>query len=240
MAMTWDYLAGFTDGEGYIGVVRRGARITWGQRDEKMLAAVRVFLLSEGFNPLWYKRPAKPPKKPNPIFALSLCRRDEVLRAIDRLEPLLIFKAPNCAFVREWNEKNPKLKNRSPINADVVRQLVADGFSGNGAGSRLKCSRQRIYKIAREAGIPLRPGGGRSENGRRLEAMTDEQWRAHRRGKEKNAACADCGKAIYPQGTRCISCAMKKRHQEDEQSFRGSNTKPVERATDRSAELENE
>jgi hypothetical protein len=167
--VTWEYLAGFTDGEGYIGVVaNRQIRFTWGQRDEGMLSASRDFLVAEGFHPSWGCIAAKLPRRPNDIFMLHLNKRDEALRLVDILEPLLIFKAPNCAVVREWHEANPSRGNRSHIKAEVVRRMVAEGFSGSGIGAALKCSRQRVYKIARKAGIAMQPSGGRSENGRRL------------------------------------------------------------------------
>ena len=211
MAITWDYLAGFTDGEGYIGQYGRGAKITWGQKDEKQLWAVKQFLEAQGLHPTWNKISPKPPLRPNAIFMLHLCRREDVVRTVEKLFPLLILKSPNCAKVLAWHKQHPPKKHFKPIDVDRLRQLVADGWSAKRIGQMFDCKEGRISNIARAAGIKLNCGGGNWIDGRQIPARTEEEAKLQHRAKERIAICSDCGSSCYRYFHRCRKCADKRR-----------------------------
>ena len=79
MKLNWDYMAGFTDADGYIGLVGRGPRMTWGQKDREQIYAVFDFLEKEGLHPKIYFR-SKVSRSKNGLYAVNLGRRAEVYR----------------------------------------------------------------------------------------------------------------------------------------------------------------
>lgn len=104
--MNWHWIAGFFEGEGYVGWTQpkgkntragRGGRIAIGQKDKRPLEAVHEFLLADGFvNPRLFLR-AAPTKqsglgKPCAIWMLELCRRDDVRRFLVSIRPLVFQK----------------------------------------------------------------------------------------------------------------------------------------------------
>ena len=102
MQMTWDWIAGFFEGEGNIrwqdhkpnGTTKagRGCRILIGQNDKRPLGMIYEFLKIEGFvNPILYQRPPAPHRRvPNGLWVLALSRMEDTerfLRAISGKVP---------------------------------------------------------------------------------------------------------------------------------------------------------
>ena len=151
--ITWEYLAGFTDGEGNFAIVGRGPRVTWGQKDKGMMDALVNFLKNHRFHPLHYFVKPKPPRNPNGFFLCTLGRRAEVLRLMNILEPLMILKPPQCRVVRKWMDDHPANQNYDSIDINLVRGWIREGLSANWMAQMLGCERQKIYKYAKKAAI---------------------------------------------------------------------------------------
>lgn len=238
MKVNWDYLAGFTDGEGSIGIVGRGPRITWGQKDRNVLNEVRLFIESQGIRTNFNIISANPAsRRPNDIYMLTVGYRDGVIRLISELRDRLILKVFQCDAVEKWIAEHPSQANRADIDIDRVRELASQGYTQGAIGAMLNCSDQKVRKYAKFSGIKF-DGSGKVVDGKWVNAMTRAELMEHRSKKEKTGKCVDCSKAIYPKGERCISCAMKYRHQTKPESFRASSTKSAQPAISQSRELE--
>ena len=219
MQMTWDFIAGFTDGEGHIGIVGRAPRITLGQKTAPVLEAIAAFLSQDGYGPLL--RPRK-----NGFWTLVLGRRLDVYRACLELQRRTIVKQNQIATVLAWYECNRPRRWWTDLDRADIARLVSEGVTAAEIGRRLSVAHGLVELAARKYAISL-PRGGRIVNGTR---------RSHvpRADREKTRTCRDCPKKIYPGGERCHSCATKLRHRVDEQSFRGSSSRPAAVAASRS------
>lgn len=241
MNVTWDYFAGFTDGEGYIGIISRGPRATWGQKDKHQLEVLRDFLISEGFHPTFYHRKQNPSggiNKTRYIWVLNMARRDEILRLCEILLPLVVLKVPQCMLVLQWLKDNPRRWHTAELERDLIRQYAEEGYTQPQIGKLVGCSAQKIAKAGKKLGIIFHKSGGKIENGKHVDGMSQEALRLHRQKKEKSSHCPDCGKFIYLDSARCPSCALKHRHRTRPESFRASNIKSVLDVTNLSAEPE--
>lgn len=207
--LNWNYIAGFTDGEGYIGIVGRGPRVTWGQKDREQSEAVKRFLEQEGLHPQMYlRRPG--PKQTVGIYAINLGRRDEVRRVVETLEPLSVLKAAACRKVREWIDSHPAKSNRNPIDRDTLARLAAEGFTQGAIAAQLGCESQKVWKFAKRYGIPFRCGG-RVIDGKRAVPFTAEQLLTRKCEKAKTGTCPDCGEAMNFDSRYCRKCEGKHR-----------------------------
>lgn len=239
MIMSWDYVAGFTDGEGSIGFVRGGRngmytppRITWGQKDRATLEAVKDFLVVEGFHPnFYYIPPNAKANRPNGIYMMNLQRRDEIKRFCEEIQPRVILKFAACTNVLQWLEAHPRRFHTAELESVLLAEYVEEGFTQAQIAKFLGCSDQKVRKVGKRLGIVFPQGGGKIENGKHVAAMTRAEYLRHRREKEKNNQCLDCGKFIYKDSTRCTSCAVKLRHQTQPESFKASSIKSVLAAT---------
>ena len=99
--MTWQWIAGFFEGEGNVNWQEgckgtkqgKSARIVIGQNDKRPLLAMKCFLENKGFKHiLLYQRKARPPKTPNPMWVLGINQREEVVRFLDKIEWMLFEK----------------------------------------------------------------------------------------------------------------------------------------------------
>jgi len=211
MNINWDYIAGFTDGEGYIGIVGRGPRITWGQKDKRQLQVIHGFLEQQGLHPILSQR--KPVLgQSQGVYVINLGRRDDVIAVIKELYPRLMLKAKNCEKVIKWIEDNPPRTNRSEVNIEEFSTLYHKNYTQTEIARILKRGASKIYKFSKEHGFKFKIGG-EIKNGKHIRPMSRDQYLNHRREKEKKSKCKDCEKPIYPEGERCKSCALRHRHQ---------------------------
>lgn len=148
--MTWDYLAGFTDGEGWIGICGRGPRIVWGQNDRRVLDEIRDklegkdFVVSEV-----YVIKAAPPKRPNPIHMLQITRRADCERLARILLPQLLVKREACERLFAWLAAHPVQKNFAELDEQTVRSLIAAGHDLVSIASRLKIGQSKLRAFCR-------------------------------------------------------------------------------------------
>lgn len=205
--MNWDYIAGFTDGEGYIGVIGRGPRINWGQKRPEVLEEIKMFLESNGLNPILYKRPNSPKNKS--ISMLVMGRRDEIEFLISKIYPSIVVKREDCDRVLMWMKNNPRKWNTGDLDKDEIASMIRDGFTKKEISRRLGCSEKKLDKYL--VGVVFVRPGLVVRNGRRVKSMTEYERLSKRRLVEKSAECVDCGKNIYIGGKRCQSCNMKHR-----------------------------
>jgi len=235
MIMNWDYIAGFTDGEGSIGFVRGGRdgmytppRVTWGQKDRATLEAIKEFLVDHGFHPHFYYVPPNAAKRrPNGIYMMNLQRRDEIQRFCEEIQPRVLLKALPCEKVLQWLKDHPRRYHTAELERALIAEYVEEGYTQAYIALLLGCSDQKIRRVGNKLGIVFPKGGGKIEDGKHIAAMTKAEYLRHRREKEKNLQCVDCGKFIYKGSVRCHSCAMKLRHQTQPESFKGCNIKSV-------------
>lgn len=78
--MTWDYIAGFFDGEGHISTHARG--MMWsiaqgGSRGRRLLEEIHDFLVAEGFTPTLGKGNPIPS---GTIWQMWICNRKDIVR----------------------------------------------------------------------------------------------------------------------------------------------------------------
>ena len=181
--MTWDYLAGFTDGEGWIGIVGRGPRATWGQNHRETLDLIQSFLGDRGISSHINTIAAKPPRRPNPIHMLAITRRVDLLRLLRRLSPKLIQKKTQAAATVAWIKAHPSRRNVGPIDLEKLRALALAGYTQASIGTKLRCSAQRVAKEARKTGITFKLGGA-VKHGRHIPKMSREEFLRRRCEKE--------------------------------------------------------
>lgn len=184
MKINYDYLAGFTDGEGSIGIVGRGPRITWGQKDGLLLGTIRDFLEQEGYHPNFYVVHPKLPRRPNEIYMMNLSRRDEIVSLMDELEPRLIMKNKDCVSVRKWLDEHPSQANRSEVDVELLKTLAADGCTLKEIAKQMNCSQSKIYNASKINGVVFAKGG-KVKDGKHIPAMSHEEYLAIRRVRER-------------------------------------------------------
>jgi endogenous inhibitor of DNA gyrase (YacG/DUF329 family) len=212
MNINWDYVAGFTDGEGYLGVIGKGPRIVWGQKDKHQLEVIRDFFIAEGLHPNLTVRRTRN-KQPNPIWLLSLTRRAEVLYSVEILENKLVLKIPQCETIKKWASEHPT-RNANMLPVDPIRfnELYQEGYTQVSIGKIMGHSPSVIYKFVKENDFNFKVGGGsRIVDGKRLPAMTDRERILHRRRKEKVGICPKCGNLMYKASKQCRACSNKNR-----------------------------
>lgn len=211
MLINWDYIAGFTDGEGYLGIIGRGPRIQWGQKDKHQLDVIKDFLESEGFHPnMPYRKPRPAQQQPNGLYILGLTRRDEVLRVVSILKEKVVLKLPACLKIEKWAVEHPPYANMNPIDFNQFNELYQAGYTQGEVAKRMNYGHSIIGSFAREHGFQFKMGG-RVIDGIRQPAMTSEEYRIHKAKKLKTKNCADCDKPINFDSTWCINCAKKHR-----------------------------
>lgn len=226
---SWGYIAGFTDGEGYIGRVGRSCRIVWGQNSVECLESMAAVFREMGANPCIYRRPAKPPKQPNVSWVLVIAERKWVAEILQRLIPYLIVKHNAAVSMLEWIEANPRAHNIEPVPEDELIRLHQEGFTQKAIAKRLGYGPIAVSKVAARLGLKFRTGG-LVKDGIVIPAMTHEQHIARRAERERKP-CPDCGYSIFLASTRCRPCAVKHR------SSVMSNTRSAAPVTNRSGAL---
>ncbi len=136
--MSWQWIAGFFEGEGYVGwqkskkdgsVSGQGPRILIGQVKKEPLEAIREFLLEEGFlNPILYLRTATKgtPYKRKDIWVLSLNRRDDAKRFLATLLPYVFQKREAAEMVIRNIDA---MEEAAAINVKQALELRATGLA---------------------------------------------------------------------------------------------------------------
>lgn len=203
-AMTWEWIAGFFEGEGHVYWQERakrhgiGGRAIMGQVCKEPLQAIHDFLTNQGFEtPAFYLRPVSKSARPNtkPCWILTIQKRSDVIRFFEAIAPLLFDKRAKAEYVIA------RLKA-----ADVERERVVD----EAVSLRLQGLSWR--EIARRTGI-ARTGliahlNSRGIDWKRQPGLSDADWRNDRIA---HGLCESCG---HPRGAdglkrKCRTCADK-------------------------------
>lgn len=211
MQITLEYIAGFTDGEGSIGLCGNAPRITWGQNKPEVLKAMREWFQERGIKCCWNRVWPKPPKRPNPIYMLFISRKNLCEKVCRMLLPSLIVKRDDCRKLIAWIEAHPYAYRTEPIDVDAFKALAGDGYTQGAISTKLGYCRAIIARTAKQLGIRFKMGG-KSVDGKRLAPMSQAEIRLRRIDKEKSARCQDCRTRIYKPHKRCKSCAQKEKH----------------------------
>jgi hypothetical protein len=105
--MTWEYVAGFFDGEGCVSYGNTTARgksyryvsliFTQSEPQEEVIYEIKAFLEGEGFHPTSYIRHREGNRRSAHILRLN--RQDEVGRFADILEPLVVVKKEEVRLI---------------------------------------------------------------------------------------------------------------------------------------------
>lgn len=217
MEMNWQWLAGFFEGEGHIQYVEgkkgttqgTGGRIIIGQKDKRALEAIKKYLEILKFTHILFsQRSAKPPRMPNPLWILSICERENVIRFLVCIEPLLYEKKKKALWVlnnlRALNKKREerlgkalKMRQQKICWRDICRKL--------------HISPHTLYNHARAQGIELK----------KKYRADSFSWRQDR---VERGLCGSCGKQRKGNGTKqeCRKCAdiTNKRSQEWKRKWR--------------------
>jgi len=202
-SINWDWVAGFFEGEGniswYQGVkgTKQGTsgRIVIGQKDERSLIAIKDFLEGNGFTRcLLYRRPAYPPRNPNPIWILAINQRDEVVRFLEQIKPMLFEKQAKAADVLKRLKK--LMQERDEV-LNKALELKQSGKTWEDIRRLAHINYRTLNNYARSKGIELR-----------LPSFDAEKWRNDR---IKRGLCTSCGKLRGTNGTRrmCRQCQDK-------------------------------
>ena len=162
--MNWHWIAGFFEGEGYVGwterkesVARsgRGGRIAIGQKDKRPLDAIHQFLLADGFvNPRLYLR-AAPTKqsglgKASAIWMLELCRRDDVRKFLIAIRPLVFQKRDAVDRVLALVDA---LIAESAIDVARAQELSGAGLSWPNVAKEMHVKYIRLRNTLAAAGV---------------------------------------------------------------------------------------
>lgn len=196
--MTWEYIAGFTDGEGYIGWSEgspdgnagRGGKVIIGQKVKEPLERIQDFLRKNGcIKAKIYLRPARE-KSENAranaiecwILALQNCH--DVRIFLNGVMPHLIVKKGKALFVLD--RLKTRTKNFDPVDPIRLTELVNAGYRGHAISAILGITKSKIYLHAKRLGL-IWGKGGRTVDGRKLPNLTRSEIKRRYREKAKHS-----------------------------------------------------
>jgi hypothetical protein len=116
--ISWQYIAGFFDGEGCISFNhRRGQNPNWYavqlsmcQKEKAVLIEIQKFLKENQIKSSLYSR------KDKQMFSLGVGKTGEIIELVNKLLPFLIVKKEKCKkalkFINKYKLKNPQLTIR--------------------------------------------------------------------------------------------------------------------------------
>ena len=193
MIITTEYIAGFTDGEGYFGVVGRGPRITWGQNTKEVLVLIQEWLQAMGVQGYLYFNPARPPRRPNGIFMLNVGAKDGVEKVCSALLPYLVVKHQDATDLLQWIKDHPYQTHRGQLDINRLKEMAEQGFTLGQVASEFGCGIGKVYKaVAAHKIVFFRP--------------EKTPWKRTPKG-----ICPGCGAAIYKASLLCLPCRSRAR-----------------------------
>jgi len=210
MTISWDYLAGFIDGEGYVGIIGRGPKITIGQKDKHQLEVINDFLISSGIHTNFYQRKKLVHDQKEGIYIIDVGRRTDVRIILEAVLSSLVLKEGRAQMVLQWMIDNPSKANYDSINIDAFTDLYKQGYTQGAIGERLGYGKSTIFKFSKKHNFVFSTGG-RYKEGKRIPVMSKEDYRKSRAEKERTGKCEDCGLSIYQSSHWCKNCALNHR-----------------------------
>lgn len=207
--MSWDWIAGFFEGEGCISWyeqklrTKQGVygRIFIGQKEKEPLQRVYDFLKGEGFERvgLTLRRQAKGRNafgKPTEIWVVSIQQRDEVIKFLEQVVDMLIQKREKAIFVLD-NLKG--LRGEREDKLEEALELREQGIPWREITRSMGITRVSLTNYARSKGIDIRDD---------REGYDKQTWRQDR---IERGLCENCGNPRGEDGTirQCRTCADK-------------------------------
>ena len=211
--MSWPWIAGFIEGEGYIGWTEpkdtshkrqgSGGRIIIGQKDKRPLTAIHEFLFSAGCKTarLYLRKPANSINRggpPTAMWILEVCRRDDVMLILSEIKELVIQKRPR---VIEVMRKIRRLQKASAVDLERAIELRATGLPWWKVATEMRVHWARLKGVLEAAKISVK-----SETSKR---EISERCREKAKG---NGCCINCLKPRGKKGTTtlCRRCADRR------------------------------
>lgn len=164
--MDWGYVAGYFDGEGHVAMHRQRGRsdmstaLVWTNTHEASLVAMREFM---GLGRVYRV-------KTRPIYVLRVARRNEMLRALERMLPHLIIKRERALALKQHLETAPFREvspNFGKVAATSTEQLQRwyndEGLSVTAIADRLGVRHSAVSKAFQIRCISRRPRGAHSK-----------------------------------------------------------------------------
>lgn len=150
--MSWDYVAGFFDGEGSVGFQKKKGRfyprIIFTQKDRKILELIKSFI---GFGNIYGTRSRN----------LEIDRHEDCLELAEKLIPRTFVKKDALTRMAQFI-KNRKWKPQSPktpikLSKEELEELyLTQKLSGSQIASRIGCCKSAVYYRLKAFGIPAR------------------------------------------------------------------------------------
>lgn len=202
--MSWEWIAGFFEGEGCVHwynsrtKTKQGicGRVFIGQKKKEPLQAIYDFLEAEGFNrvSLYLRKQCDSRKSLGrhcEIWVLCIQQRDEVIRFLENIVDFLFQKKEKAEFVIT------SLKSLRDERDNILNEAI-----------RLKNSGLTIFQVTRQLGIRSQSltDYARSKGITLRDNRKENAWRQDR---VDRGLCSDCGKPRREDGTSrlCRECA---------------------------------
>lgn len=186
--MDWSYIAGYFDGEGHVSLhpMRRNRgdmqrSLTWYNTHLESLEAMKVFM---GCGNILQSRGTTKPK-----YTLCITRRQDMLRVLDKLIPLLIIKREAAEKLREFlqtvKDGSPNFGNVAAVSTEqLIQWYHVEGKSYREIAAALNVNPSAIAQAFRIRKIKARPAGGAfmrntpksEETRRRMKESRRKMW----------------------------------------------------------------
>jgi predicted transcriptional regulator len=202
MKMTWEWIAGFFEGEGNVfwqegkNGTKQGlvGRATIGQKDKRALQSIYNFLLEKGFSPpQFYLRPAANTPHSSSIWILAIGRRDDVIRFYSEISPYLFEKKSEAEYVINRLESQRDARNEILKRAFDLKEK---GLSWRSISRELGIGRIAISNYVKSAGLSF------------SETTHFEDRKEWRQDRVDRGLCEDCGEKRGDDGIKrkCKKC----------------------------------
>ncbi|MBA3046930.1 LAGLIDADG family homing endonuclease [Patescibacteria group bacterium] len=145
--MTWEYIAGFFDGEGSITHNKKGYRITISQTDLKVLQKIRNYV-DYGF--VFKNKKRKSHWKDSWIYYIA--KQESVLEFLIKIKPLAVVKKEQIIFIIPILKKAVKNINKKKrirlANIVKAKKLREQGLTYRQIGKKLNIDFGHARRLA--------------------------------------------------------------------------------------------
>lgn len=146
MKMTWNYIAGFFDGEGSIIHNYKGYRATISQNNQEVLERIKQFT---GYGQIF--KPAKRKAHWQQSWVYYIARQKDVFKFLVSIEKHLIVKQQTASraipILKNKIKLQIKRELRAEQNIEETKKLRKDGFTYRQIGKELNISWSHARRI---------------------------------------------------------------------------------------------
>jgi hypothetical protein len=144
MNISWQYIAGFFDGEGCVnvyetqGYLRPYCSMVQAEPRQEVILKISEFLDMEGID----HRIDTAEQKGygwKPLHRLQITKRSETLKFLRAIQPYAIAKKADVDRVAEWIEKNPPKAGRKRLHADKQAKRMLELWEDGMSQSQIAC-----------------------------------------------------------------------------------------------------